>query len=79
MYTLDLLTTTMIFYRFPTAPALGEEERESSGSAGIYPSLHEQATMPRLMMNMNKMVKSVMIMKLVLMITTKIRALPFVV
>jgi len=33
--------------RFPTAPALGEEERESSGSAGIYPSLHEQATMPR--------------------------------
>jgi len=33
--------------RFPTAPALGEEERESPGSAGIYPSLHEQTTMPR--------------------------------
>jgi len=32
--------------RFPTAPALGEEERESSGS-GLYPSLHEQSTMPR--------------------------------
>jgi len=32
--------------RFPTAPTLGEEEGESSGS-GLYPSLHEQATMPR--------------------------------
>jgi len=31
--------------RFPTAPSLGEEG-ESSGS-GLYPSLHEQATMPR--------------------------------
>jgi len=32
--------------RFPTAPSLGEEGGESSGS-GLYPSLHEQATMPR--------------------------------
>jgi len=32
--------------RFPTAPTLGDEEGRSSGS-GIYPSLHDQATMPR--------------------------------
>ena len=59
---------TMSFNRFPTAPALGEEGGESSGS-GLYPSLHEQATMPRLAMNMNKMVKTLMILKMVLMMT----------
>ena len=54
------LPITMSFNRFPTAPALGEEEGESSGS-GLYPSLHEQATMPRSTIIMNKMVKTVMI------------------
>ena len=61
------LQITMSFNRFPTAPSLGEEG-ESSGS-GLYPSLHEQATMPRLAMNMNKMVKTLMILKMVLMMT----------
>ena len=56
------LSITMSFNRFPTAPALGEEEGESSGS-GLYPSLHEQATMPRSTMNMS-MSKTVMIMKM---------------
>ena len=65
---------TMSFNRFPTAPALGEEGGESSGS-GLYPSLHEQATMPRLAMNMNKMVKTLMILKMVLMMTViRVRA-----
>ena len=67
------LQITMSFNRFPTAPSLGEEG-ESSGS-GLYPSLHEQATMPRLAMNMNKMVKTLMILKMVLMMTViRVRA-----
>ena len=63
----------MSFNRFPTAPALGEEGGESSGS-GLYPSLHEQATMPRLAMNMNKMVKTLMILKMVMMTVIRVRA-----
>jgi len=31
--------------RFPSAPAYGEEAQEGAG--GLYPSLHDQATMPR--------------------------------
>ena len=69
------LQITMSFNRFPTAPSLGEEG-ESSGS-GLYPSLHEQATMPRLAMNMNKMVKTLMILKMVLMMTViRVREVP---
>ena len=73
---------TVTTCRFPTAPSLGEEEGESSGS-GLYPSLHEQATMPRL----NMMVKSVIIMMIIIImmsmsmitVTTEIRSLPLVV